>query len=200
MPELNTITGSQLHWPRGCDTAANGEVLVANGSAAGTWQDLDSLIAAYVDLQLPITKVKDGDTTKNNTATLADDDDLTSFSLEAGEVYKVDGVLHFTSANGTTGMQFAFQLVSGSIADSSVFYVASRPDDDNVTTSGAQAITSTATVAAPGGTSAVEVRLSGYVSVTNAAVLDLQIAQDSAAASDTILKEGSVITFTKVQS
>ena len=48
MPELNTLTGSQLHEPKGADTATSGHVYVADGAGSGSFQ-------AYVDQDLNTT-------------------------------------------------------------------------------------------------------------------------------------------------
>lgn len=37
MPEHNTLTGSQLHEPKGAATATAGQVYVADGAGSGTW-------------------------------------------------------------------------------------------------------------------------------------------------------------------
>lgn len=42
MPEHNTLTGSQLHEPKGAATATAGQVYVADGAGSGTWTTLNS--------------------------------------------------------------------------------------------------------------------------------------------------------------
>lgn len=48
MPEHNTLTGTQLHEPKGADIAAAGHVYVADGGGSGSFQ-------AYVDQSLDTT-------------------------------------------------------------------------------------------------------------------------------------------------
>ena len=43
----STITGADLHEPKGVATAANNTVYVANGSASGTWTPLSRNLGAY---------------------------------------------------------------------------------------------------------------------------------------------------------
>ena len=42
MPLHRNLSGDQLHEPKGVDTAANGEVYVADGAGSGAWADLSS--------------------------------------------------------------------------------------------------------------------------------------------------------------
>lgn len=51
------LTGSDLHEPKGAESAASGEVYVANGSGSGAW---DKLTVANVD----VTAITNGDVVK----------------------------------------------------------------------------------------------------------------------------------------
>lgn len=195
MPEHNTLTGSQLHWPRGTDTASAGQVFVADGSNAGSFQTLSTLIQ---DENTVLAKVKTSDTVFNTDNTLANDSSLASYTLDASSTYKVDGVILYDSADGTTGAQFKVNLSSGTLSASGAQYISSKSGDNSVVSSGAVALTDTVTVASPGGSSTVEVRISGYVTTSTESVLSLQTAQDTSVATDTTFRQGSHLTFTKV--
>jgi hypothetical protein len=192
--EHSGLTGSQVHWPRGTDTATNGQIFVADGAGAGSFQNLLTLVAS----EIPITKVRTTGSTKNNDATLANDDTLANYALAASTTYKVEGTLLFDSANGTTGAQFKLDLVSGTLSSSGIQYISSKTGDESLDTSGNILITDTATVASPGGSTTVEVRITGFVTTSTASVFNFQFAQNMAAATDTILRQGSHLGFTKV--
>lgn len=48
MAEHNTLTGSQLHEPKGVDTAALDTVYVANGTGSGAWQNISTATGSAV--------------------------------------------------------------------------------------------------------------------------------------------------------
>lgn len=51
----STLTGSNLHEPRGADTAAAGEVYVANGSGSGAWTASGTVVTGMIaDFYTPI--------------------------------------------------------------------------------------------------------------------------------------------------
>lgn len=192
MAEHNTLTGSQLHEMKGAAAATSGQVPIASG--AGTAPFTTPPWATK-----PILKYKDADNAAvNNSTTLVNDDDLVNFSLDASTVYTIEGDIFVTSADGATNIDMAFNLVSGTLTDSIVTYTSFEDDNDIVTTNG-NVITTEVTVTSTGGTNAILVRLSGFVSVNAAAVLSLQFAQNVAAATDSQTLKGSWIKFTKVE-
>lgn len=186
------LSGAQLHEPKGVENATSGQVYVANGAGSGTWTTLSSVTP-------PIIKYKDGDTTKNNT-TFADDADLFGFQLSASTTYKVEGDLYWNNATGgTAGIKFTFQVASGSLTGSQIFWTNFDPDNDAILSSGEKTMTDTFTVAATSAAGYSHTRVSGYVVVNSAAVIDLQFAQDATDGSNvTTLYQGSHITFTRV--
>src|ERR1700740_1183986 len=52
----STLTGSQLHEPKGADTAATGTVYVSNGAGSGSWQSIgtSSFTGMIADFPAPI--------------------------------------------------------------------------------------------------------------------------------------------------
>lgn len=190
MADHSTLTGTALHEPKGVATAAANQVYVANGTGSGVWTSQNFATA-------PVLKFKTADTVRTSTATLADDAHLTGIALAAGSSYVVEGVIFHDSANGTTGAKYAFQLVSGSLADSAIFYTGLMTNG-SINSSGTVAITTAVNVATPGSTDSVKVAISGFVTTINATVLDLQTAQDAANATNTTFRKGSWLSFTKV--
>lgn len=58
---------------------------------------------------IPVSKTKTSATARNNTTTLADDPDLSAWSLAAGKLYSYRAVLYVTDNNGGGGIRFRFQ-------------------------------------------------------------------------------------------
>lgn len=192
MPEHSTLTGSQLHEMKGAATASNGQVPIADGAGS-------TAFTTPPWATKPIIKYKDADNTAvNNSTTLVDDDDLVSFSLAASTVYIVEGDIYVTSADGSTNIDMAFNLVSGSLTDSNITWT-SHEDDGDVVINAAAALTDEVTVTSLAGTNSVLVHVSGFVSVNAASVVSLQFAQNSAVATDSQTLKGSWIKFTKVE-
>lgn len=57
MAEHNTLTGANLHEPKGAATATSGQVYVANGAGSGTWTNVSSLEAGVVGQTYVLTAV-----------------------------------------------------------------------------------------------------------------------------------------------
>ena len=77
----STITGADLHEPKGVATAANNTVYVANGSASGTWTPLSRNLGAYTgfDSTTPAYthSTTTSDTVLNNTFTATENNGFT---------------------------------------------------------------------------------------------------------------------------
>lgn len=190
MADHSTLTGAALHEPKGVAVASANQVYVADGSGSGVWTTLNYAPA-------PVILFKSADTAISSTDTLANDVHIIGIELEAGTSYVIDGHLFHDSANGTTGIKYAFQLASGSLSDSGLFYT-SFMTNDSIKSSGTVAITDTVVVDVPGSSDSVENQLSGFVTTTNASVLNLQFAQDASNSTTTTLRKGSWMSFTKV--
>ena len=77
----STITGADLHEPKGVATAANNTVYVANGSASGAWTPLSRNLGAYTgfDSTTPAYthSTTTSDTVLNNTFTATENNGFT---------------------------------------------------------------------------------------------------------------------------
>ena len=192
MPKHNQLSGSQLHEMKGAAAAAAGQVPIADGAGSTAFTTPPWGQAAII-------KYKDADNTAvNNSTTLVNDDDLLNFSLSASTVYLIEADIYVTSADGSTNIDMAFNLVSGSLTDSSITWT-SHEDDGDVVINGAAALTDEVTVTSLAGTNSVLVHVSGFVSVNAASVVSLQFAQNSAVATDSQTLKGSWIKFTQVE-
>lgn len=154
-----------------------------------TAADLQAMVNATSELR-PVFKRKTSDETVNNSATLQNDDHL-FLSVAASTTYELDGVLHYNS--GTTPdfkfgwtvptgltMKYTVQAVSGSFNGFS-------QDQTTIPAIDGQGVD-------------VAAVLTGIVIVsTTAGTLTLQWAQNTANASNTIVRAGSYLRLRKVE-
>jgi len=142
-----------------------------------------------------VGKTKLADTSRSSTATLADDDHLAGFILAVGE-YIIEAAIIVTSTSSTPDFKYAMQVVSGTVSDSGVAVA-------TVEHNGAATRIVTATFVAAQSWPVtlnlpIVTTIHGHITISVAAVLDFQWAQNTSDGTATILKEGSYIKFTAV--
>ncbi len=142
-----------------------------------------------------VSTVKVSDTSRNTTTTFADDDELANMSLAAG-TYILEANLIPFSTSATPDFKYRLDLASGSVSFSQ------RIDweaDDSAAFLGVD-------VGAYNGTNIVQLAAStdvgafikGVITISVAAVLNLQWAQNTSDGTNVTLKSGSYVKFTKV--
>lgn len=143
-----------------------------------------------------VQKYKTADVTITSNDTRTDDADLKTFTLAAGS-YIIEGQISVIAETVDPDISIAFQLVSGTISDSSI---------TTGVTGGATPVNSGLTVtdyatarnmALPAGATQL-ISIYGFITVSSAAVIDFQWAQNNVSADDLTVKKGSFIRFTKV--
>lgn len=156
-----------------------------------------SLAAKYVQIAPEVSKDADYSTPGFNNATLMDDDDLINISLAASTNYYFHGQIVWDATDSATGIKLAFNLASGTLTESRIHLLDIQPDSSGITIQeGAMTDTFTVAHGSPGGTGNNMLTVNGYVSVNNAAELDLRWSQDVATTAGTVtFHEGSYIEF-----
>ena len=176
-------------------TAATGGFEVNNTQTGAGFERVltESDIVAGGDL----FKFKDANTARASTTTLADDDDLFGFALEANTFYAIEAWLDFSSSSATPGMRWAFQ-VSQANQDSAYSY-SKELQAGGISGVAVTSVTSiiTETMAASDMT-AIKIKGMIYTHSTNDPTVDFQWAQNVSSAGNTLLNRGSWIKFTKL--
>ena len=144
MPEHNTLTGSQLHEPKGADSASSGQVYIADGAGSGSWTTLSTSsisglleqgIYDYNDLATSTTPIpltlantqyevtNDGaGTFTNKTYALSGIADLWNTStnrfdftgLSLGDTVDIRFDIEITTTSANTAVDFVIELGIGS--------------------------------------------------------------------------------------
>jgi hypothetical protein len=148
------------------------------------------------------------DQTVNTSTTLVNATGM-AFSLSANATYAIDGWLRWTS-NPTADIKFGWSSPASSDGWWSLNgpYVTGSPavggrERVNYADTSTVAITSALSAAGDDestGTIDISARLGGYITTSTAGTLQLQFAQNTSDASDTILGEGSWLRVTRLDS
>lgn len=164
--------------------ATDAEAVAGSSSAV-------ALTPANLGSVLTQSKVKDADTARTSTTTLADDADLAGFDVAAATEYLLEAELRVTTANDTPDFKYTWQF-SQTPQQASGFLVDEGGTGVTDGTASSITLTSTSTRNASGGADfvlRVSARILGHA--TTAGTMDFQWAQDTSSANATTLKAGS---------
>lgn len=119
MPHHRTLTGNDLHEPKGAATAPAGSAYIADGGGSGSWELLEDFFEGY----LPIYTFKTSSTNKTaEDGLLVNDSDLSGIVLSSG-TYSFESRLYlqFTGVdpNPPTSQDFRYQfyISSGAVTN-----------------------------------------------------------------------------------
>jgi hypothetical protein len=158
--------------------------------------DLNDLLTAVV---------MSADQTVNNSTTLVSATGM-AFSLAASATYAIDGWLRYTS-NPTADIKFGWSLPSGGAGFWTLFgamtTTAPVASNERVNHTDFSTVALTSALAAAGddfstGVIDIAARATGFITTTNAGTLQLQFAQNTADASNTILGDGSWLRVSRI--
>lgn len=142
----------------------------------------------------PVTKVKTSDESTNTDTTLSNDSQLVSFSLDGSSTYAISGDIQVVSS-ATPDFKFTFTASAGSPTCRFAYVAATQ--SNNIADAGNGTACGTGVTVAFASTSVHYIRLTGYITTTTAATVNFQWAQGTSSGTNTTMKDGSTIIFTK---
>lgn len=180
----STLTGADLHEPKGVATATSGQIYIANGSGSGAWTSKGLWTIVH----------KTSDTARTSTTTLAADPTLT-FAVATNSKYLLRGVL-FVHSNATPDFKMQFVGPASSTFRGEVIY---RPA--GVTTLSGDEIdeSSDLITIANGNSNEVGVIYEMYYTTAGTSGnFEIHWAQNTSSASATTMQAGSYLEYIKI--
>lgn len=119
MPEHNALTGSQLHEPKGADSAASGTVYVSDGAGSGTWTNPSSDYGSIYTQESDTVSISSIGTTTQTLAfandgpdniVVADSANNRITCTNAGKYFVTFNISFSTTAAGDAGL-YEFKVV-----------------------------------------------------------------------------------------
>ena len=142
------------------------------------------------------TKFKDASTSRASTTTLADDDDLAGFALEADAIYRIEGFLAYTQNVGD--FKFGFQFSQTQQTNSRIVIHATDESDGRFSDIGNIQSSITISTLTDSDNVGVDLRGSFQANASVGGTLDFQWAQGTSSGNNTTLFAHSWIRLTKI--